>query len=57
MTQPVLLIPERGVWRKSHLVPTGPIRPNRRRQQWPWFFLGLAIGLVLGSTLATLLLQ
>jgi hypothetical protein len=57
MTQPLLLIPERGGWRKSYLVPTGPIRPNRQRQHWPWFLLGLAIGVVLGSTLATLLLQ
>ncbi len=57
MTQPLLLIPERGGWRKSYLVPTGPIRPNRQRQHWLWFLLGLAIGVVLGSTLATLLLQ
>jgi len=53
---PVLLVPDNGVWRKSHLVPTGPIRPNRRRPRWRWFFAGLAIGLLLGATLALLLL-
>jgi hypothetical protein len=53
---PVLLVPENGGWRKSHLVPTGPIRPNRRRPRWRWFFAGLVIGLVLGATIAFLLL-
>jgi hypothetical protein len=41
-------------WRRSPLVPTGPIRPNRRRPSWRWFAAGLAIGASLATAVALL---
>jgi hypothetical protein len=54
MIRDTLLVPTNTGWRKSHLVPTGPIRQNRRRPRWRWFAAGLAIGCVLGASLAVI---
>jgi hypothetical protein len=54
MIRDTLLVPTNAGWRKSHLVPTGPIRPNRRRPRWRLFAAGLAIGCVLGAALAVI---